>query len=191
MGGRGSIQFMSAGTGIRHSEFNHEDKPLRFVQVWISPKTFGGSPRYGSYDASPSSSKNNSAPSSSSSSSLTERNQLRHLASDIHNDSVDTPVKLNQDVDCHTAEMELGKSLSFDVPKGRQAYLLCVEGKLQINGKVLLNRHDAIEISTGNNNENARLEVEAKEVEETENGQVAHFLMFTMKEVVGSGRQDI
>jgi len=177
--GRGSIQFMTAGTGIQHSEFNHEDKPLRFVQVWISPKTRGVPPRYGSYDASPE--KN---PASSSS----EKNNLRHLASDIDNGFVETPVKLNQDVDCYSAELELGKSLSIDIPKGRQVYLLCIEGELEINKKVL-ERHDAAEII--GNNETANLEIKAKGIEETESGQVAHFIMFTMKEVPGSGRKDI
>ena len=35
--GRGSIQFMSAGSGIEHSETNAGDKPLRFIQTWIKP----------------------------------------------------------------------------------------------------------------------------------------------------------
>ena len=35
--GRGSIQFMTAGTGVRNSEFNHGDTPLRFIQTWITP----------------------------------------------------------------------------------------------------------------------------------------------------------
>merc|ERR1719379_3380977 len=107
---------MTAGTGIQHSEFNHENKPLRFVQTWITPRKRGVPPRYGSYDAS---------------SKKATNNKLLHLASDMDKDNV-APVKLNQDVDCHAAELEIGESVSIDIPKGRQAYLLSVEGTLEI-----------------------------------------------------------
>ena len=46
--GRGAIQFMSAGTGVSHSEANHGGKPLRFVQSWIVPRKRGLTPSYGS-----------------------------------------------------------------------------------------------------------------------------------------------
>ena len=38
---RGGIQYMSAGSGVRHSEFNHGDSPLRFIQCWVTPETSG------------------------------------------------------------------------------------------------------------------------------------------------------
>merc|ERR1712159_24142 len=136
--GRGSIQFMTAGTGIEHSEFNHEDVPLRFVQVWIQPRARGVPPNYGSYDAG-------------SIDSASTKNKLLHLASDVTNNDAatrTTPVQLNQDVDCFAAELEENQSLSLDVPEGRQAYLLCIEGSLELNGKTL-ERHDAAEIFGG------------------------------------------
>jgi redox-sensitive bicupin YhaK (pirin superfamily) len=170
--GRGSIQFMTAGTGVRHSEFNHEDKPLRFIQTWIVPRSRGLAPNYGSYNAS----KDCAA----------KKNQVQYLASDVMKDSAGTPVKVNQDVDVHSAELELGQSLQVDVAEGRQAYLLCVEGTLEVNGK-RLERHDGCEIQ----GDGSALEIKATGVEETENGQVAHFLMFTMEAVPGSGRSDI
>jgi len=169
--GRGSIQFMTAGTGIEHSEFNHTDKPLRFIQTWILPERSGLAPNYGGYDAS----------------SSTDKNVVRHLASCVKNLTKNkTPVKLNQDVNCHAAELELGKSVSMDIPAGRQAYLLCVEGKLKINGEQL-EKYDACEVVGSSE----PITIEANEVEETENGEVAHFLMFEMKEVPGSGRKDL
>ena len=63
--------------------------------------------------------------------------------------------------------------------------MVCLEGKIKVNG-VELQRHDACEI-TGQGS----IEIEATEVEETENGPVAHVLMFTMKEAPGSGRTDL
>jgi len=168
--GRGSIQFMTAGTGIEHSEFNHTDKPLRFIQTWILPERSGLAPNYGGYDAS----------------SSTDENVVRHLASCVKDLTKKTPVKLNQDVNCHAAELELGKSVSMDIPAGRQAYLLCVEGKLKINGEQL-DKYDACEIVGSSE----PITIEATKVEETENGEVAHFIMFEMKEVPGSGRKDL
>jgi len=172
--GRGSIQFMTAGTGIEHSEFNHEDVPLRFVQVWIKPRARGVPPKYGSYDAG-------------RTDAAATKNKLQHLASDVANDATQTtPVRLNQDVDCFAAELEENRSLSLDVPEGRQAYLLCVEGSLELHGKTL-ERHDAAEIVGGP----GPLEIRSTGVEDTENGRVAHFLLFVMDEVPGSGRTDI
>merc|ERR1712174_85061 len=97
----------------------------------------------------------------------------------------------NQDVDCFAAELQKGKSVSLDVPKGRQAYLLCVEGTLAIDGKKRLERHDAAEIVGGQGGGSGKLEIEAIDVEDTENGPVAHLLVFIMKHVPGSGRKDI
>uniref|UniRef100_A0A7S2TL20 Pirin N-terminal domain-containing protein n=1 Tax=Lotharella oceanica TaxID=641309 RepID=A0A7S2TL20_9EUKA len=46
--GKGSIQFMTAGTGVRHSEHNLHNEPLRFIQMWLTPKAGGLKPNYGS-----------------------------------------------------------------------------------------------------------------------------------------------
>lgn len=169
--GRGSIQFMTAGTGVQHSEFNHSEKPLRFIQTWIMPRTRGLNPNYGSYNAS----KDCEA----------KKNTLQYLASDTEKKDANTPVKVNQDVDTYAAELELGKSVTMDLPKSRQAYFLCVEGTLEINGKTLT-KYDGAEI----HGDGTPLEIKSTGVEPTENGEVAHFLMFSMKED-GSGRRDL
>jgi redox-sensitive bicupin YhaK (pirin superfamily) len=43
----GDVQVMSAGTGIRHSEQNEEDVPIRLFQIWFKPSAAGGMPRWG------------------------------------------------------------------------------------------------------------------------------------------------
>ena len=73
-----------------------------------------------------------------------------------------------------------------ELAKGRQAYLLCMEGSVTVNGK-LLNKYDACEISNGH----GALEIEATGTEKTENGDLAHILLFTMKAVPNAGRKDI
>jgi quercetin 2,3-dioxygenase len=173
--GRGSIQFMTAGTGVRHSEYNHGNNPLRFIQTWIQPSKSGLSPKYGSFQAP----------------EKGPTNEVVHLVSENaasttgEHGAVSAPVQINQDVDVHAAELELGETVTMEIPAGRQAYLLCVEGKLDINGSEL-SKYDACEVFQG-----GTLKIMASDVEETERGNVAHFLMFTMKEVPGSGRKDI
>ena len=171
--GRGSIQFMTAGTGVVHSEFNHGDKPLRFIQTWIVPRKSGLKPNYGSYNASKDCDS--------------KKNSVQYLASDTDDVETDTPVKVNQDLNCKAGELEMGKSITVDLPPKRQAYLLCVEGKLEVNGQ-LMDKHDGMEIVGVN--KPSTLEIKAAGVEETENGEVAHFLMFDMALVPGSGRSD-
>lgn len=47
--GRGSVQFMTAGRGVQHSEHNlHPSAPLRFIQIWIMTRQNGLPPNYGS-----------------------------------------------------------------------------------------------------------------------------------------------
>lgn len=170
--GRGSIQFMTAGTGIRHSEFNNGDKPLRFIQTWIVPRRDGLAPNYGSYNAA--TTRDGS------------KNKLQYLASDFDNDGAETPVKVNQDVNCYAAELELDESTHVDLPRGRQGYLLCVEGTLEVNGKTLT-KYDGMEVEGDEDG----LEIKAMGVEDTENGQVGHFLLFDMPALPGSGRKDL
>ena len=176
--GRGSIQFMTAGSGVRHSEYNHGDKPLRFIQTWIQPSDYNLPPNYGS-----------SAPPTTGD-AADRRNALQHLVSDSRrqDESSVAPVHISQDVDVYAAELDLGKSVTLDVGRGRQAYLLCVEGGVLLNGTYHLSRHDASEI-TG---DGGKLDIEATHVEEAENGSnVAHVLVFVMKAVPGAGRTDI
>lgn len=168
--GRGSIQFMTAGKGIEHSEFNNGDKPLRFIQIWIVPFARGLKPNYGSF-------RGEFEP---------QKNQLRHLVSNVKDATTSTPVEINQDVDAYASELERGKKVIYELPSERQAYFLCVEGSVQVNGRSL-SKYDACEISEGP----GTLEIEATGTETTENGELAHFLLLTMKSVTNSGRTDL
>ena len=52
--GKGAIQFMTAGSGVSHSEHNHDQKnPLRFIQIWLSPRSKNLKPNYGSFTSKP------------------------------------------------------------------------------------------------------------------------------------------
>jgi len=135
--GRGSVQFMTAGTGVRHSEHNLEDAPLRFIQVWITPATRGLQPRYGGFDGA------------DEGAVAARTNALAHIVGDARA-GTSAPVGVSQDVNFHAAELEAGRSVAFAIKPGRQAYLLCVEGALELAGAVetplKLERHDAAEL---------------------------------------------
>eukprot|EP00527_Entomoneis_sp_CCMP2396_P005088 CAMPEP_0198146120 /NCGR_PEP_ID=MMETSP1443-20131203/27526_1 /TAXON_ID=186043 /ORGANISM="Entomoneis sp., Strain CCMP2396" /LENGTH=287 /DNA_ID=CAMNT_0043809961 /DNA_START=99 /DNA_END=962 /DNA_ORIENTATION=- len=178
--GRGSVQYMTAGTGVRHSEFNHGDKPLRFIQTWIKPTRGGLAPNYGSYCGDDGKDD--------------RKNKLQHLMSNAAADpscgDADVgPVQINQDVDGYASELDLDQQIVYELPADRQAYLLCIEGGIEVNGKAL-EKHDACEI-IGSPSDATSVEVKAIATEETEGGPVAHFLMFTMKRDPDSGRRDL
>jgi redox-sensitive bicupin YhaK (pirin superfamily) len=165
--GRGSIQFMTAGSGVRHSEFNNGGVPLRFIQTWIVPNSVNLPANYGSHVGS------------------LKKNELQHLVSSVEDSSITTPVSINQDCSTFASELENGQKISYNLGTNRQVYLLCVEGGVKVNGQQL-HKHDACEITDGA----GQIEIEATHVEETEHGQLAHILMFEMKAVAGSGRTD-
>eukprot|EP00667_Euglena_gracilis_P011632 EG_transcript_11892 len=108
--GPGSVQFMTAGRGIVHSEHNLGDVPLRLLQLWILPRTAGLTPNYGSYHATPS----------------PNTDGWRHLVSDMQS-SDKTPVKVQQDVNLFVCDTTGPQRLSLRA--GRQAYVVCVTGQ--------------------------------------------------------------
>ena len=168
--------FSQAGARIRHSEHNlNKDKPLRFIQTWIKPSGHGLTPNYGSCSGSASERKG----------------KLQHLVSNVMNPSTKTPVEINQDCDAFATELALGESVELDVPDGRMAYLLCMEGGVKLNDEAELKRHDAAEITTSSGSGGA-VKIEATETEKVEDGsEVAHVLVFVMKQVAGAGRSDL
>ena len=134
--GRGSVQFMTAGTGVRHSEHNLEESPLRFVQVWVLPAMRGLQPRYGGFDGS------------DPDAVVARRNNLAHIVGDARGGTA-APVGIHQDCNFYCSELDPGKSSSFCLQPGRQAYLLCAEGSIKVDGAeaspLALDRHDAAE----------------------------------------------
>ncbi len=115
--GRGAVQFMTAGSGVTHSERNLSEQPLRFIQMWFTPRARGLKPAYGSFVGDEAARINNFA----------------HIVSDVNAASLRTPVKINQDVNIYVAEMDPGHSLSFAIKSGRMAYFLCMEGDVSLS----------------------------------------------------------
>lgn len=120
--GRGSVQFMSAGNGVRHSEFNmHKTQPLRFLQLWILPRTPGQKAKYGGFDGTKPEAE------------AARKNQWAHLVTWDKVKGLDhVPIKLDQDVNIYVAEVDPGTQLSFEIIPGRQAYVVNAEGDSKV-----------------------------------------------------------
>jgi redox-sensitive bicupin YhaK (pirin superfamily) len=127
---RGQTQYMSAGTGVFHSEHNwHKKDELRFTQIWIFPDQRGYKPNYGDYLFA-----------------LEDRyDKWLPVATWYENKENDAPIKIHQDVNVYAAILGEGKSIDFKVAGDRQAYLACLEGKADV-GDIHLDTRDALEI---------------------------------------------
>ncbi|KAL7480227.1 hypothetical protein ACHAWX_000152 [Stephanocyclus meneghinianus] len=179
--GRGSVQFMTAGTGVRHSEFNlDKEKGLRFIQTWILPRRKGLTPNYGSFDPS----------NGGMVDVCTSRNEWRHLVSDVQNTAVKTPVEIQQDANLFVTELDQGQSLPFVVHDDRMAYILCVEGAVKVScgsNDVKMDRHDGCEVSPVTSTLDCGNELIFSAGDE----ESAHVLVFEMERVPGAGRTGI
>lgn len=132
---RGSIQFMTAGRGVYHSEHNrHPTDPLRFIQMWYVPRSSNLEPNYGSM-------------ASDCTRKEVRHNKWAHLVADVQNAGTKAPVKINQDVNIYVTELDKDAQLGFDLAPNRQAYFLCIEGSVDFGNGVKLSKYDAAEIT--------------------------------------------
>jgi len=133
---RGSIQFMTAGTGVTHSEQNLDDKkPLRFIQSWVLPRSRGLPPNYGSMVGD-------------EAADAQRRNQWAHLVSDVRSSSR-SQVQINQDCNVFVTELDpQTTSPPLEIAVGRQAYMLAVEGSFSV-GDIDFACHDAARVCGG------------------------------------------
>jgi redox-sensitive bicupin YhaK (pirin superfamily) len=115
----GDVQRMSAGTGVRHSEFNGSQKEkVHFLQIWIQPSEVGIPPSYEEKHFTPES----------------KLGQLRLIAS---NDGREGSVLVHQDAAIYATIMNTGDSLKHALAPGRVAYVHVIRGDVTVNGTAL------------------------------------------------------
>jgi redox-sensitive bicupin YhaK (pirin superfamily) len=113
----GEVQVMSAGTGIRHSEYNHSKKdPVHFLQIWVLPDRQGLAPRYDQKAFSPSE----------------KCGRLRLVGSP---DGRDGSIVIHQDVELYDALLADGDAVTRDLKTGRKNWVQVVRGAVDVNGK--------------------------------------------------------
>jgi hypothetical protein len=115
----GGVQYVSAGTGVQHSEFNHsKTEPVHFVQMWVLPRSRGGAPGYGQQ------------------SFTEEQRRNRWLVVASGESGIDAPVTIRQDATLRVAKLE-NASLSHAFAPDRYGFLFVADGTVTVNGEPL------------------------------------------------------
>lgn len=115
----GDVQRMSAGTGVRHSEFNHSDDELvHFLQIWIIPEEDGLEPTYEQMNFSPEE----------------KAGQLRLVGSQ---DGRDGSVTIHQDVDLYATCLTDEQAVIHEIGEGRKGWVQVARGTATINDEQL------------------------------------------------------
>jgi redox-sensitive bicupin YhaK (pirin superfamily) len=115
----GDVQRMTAGTGVMHSEYNHQsDRPTHFLQIWIQPDRRGLEPGYEErrFD------------------DAQKRGCLRLIASP---DGAEGSVTVHQSARLYAGLFEGDESARLDLAPGRRAYVHLARGTLRVNGRML------------------------------------------------------
>lgn len=111
----GDVQLMSAGTGVRHSEYNASpDQPVHFLQIWIQPNQLGGAPGYEQQHFAPE-----------------ELNgRLRLIAAPNGREGA---VTLQQDAYLYASRLNGEQEVTHKLLTGRRAYVHVARGSVQLN----------------------------------------------------------
>ena len=124
----GDVQVMSAGSGVRHSEYNLEPTKTKIFQIWIEPNTQGGQPTWG---AKPFPKSDRSG-------------KLATIASGFEADKDALPIRADARVLATT--LRAGESAEYEAGKARHLYLVPAAGSVEVNG-VRVNARDGAAIS--------------------------------------------
>jgi redox-sensitive bicupin YhaK (pirin superfamily) len=114
----GEVQYMAAGTGVQHSEYNPApDEAVHFLQIWIQPDRKGATPRYA------------------------EKSMANAPAGNLHlvtsKTGRDGSIPIHQDADLWLAKLEPGNAVTHKLAPGRQAWVHVAEGEVSVNGQAL------------------------------------------------------
>lgn len=112
----GDVQVMSAGTGIRHAEYNREQQPTRIFQIWITPSSNGGPPAWGSQPFP----------------KADRSGRLVTLASGFDDDSNALPIRAPARV--LGATLKAGETVEYALGAQRHGYLVPASGAVEVNG---------------------------------------------------------
>jgi redox-sensitive bicupin YhaK (pirin superfamily) len=113
------VQRMSAGTGIRHSEFNDsKTEPTHLLQIWLLTEKNGISPSY-------------------EQKSFTDRFQKENFVLVCSRGAREGSIGIHQDVNLYAGRFKAGDKHDFKIPKGRHAWLQLIKGELEVAGEKL------------------------------------------------------
>jgi hypothetical protein len=114
----GEVQYMAAGTGVQHSEFNpSSEEAVHLLQIWIQPDRKGTTPHYAEKSLK-------DAP----------EGKLNLVTSKTGRDG---SIAINQDADLYLGKLSAGNRVTHTLAPGRHAWLHVAEGEVSLNGKTL------------------------------------------------------
>jgi redox-sensitive bicupin YhaK (pirin superfamily) len=115
----GEIQFMRAGTGVTHSEYNHsKSEPVHFLQIWIVPDARGLRPAYGQQ-------------------AFDREAAAQAFVLLASRDGREGSIQVQQDVDLWVTLLGAGEARELGVRPGRHAWIHVARGELSVNGSAL------------------------------------------------------
>jgi redox-sensitive bicupin YhaK (pirin superfamily) len=127
----GEVQYMAAGTGVQHSEFNPSAKSaVHLLQIWIQPDHKGAKPRY------------------EEKSLVKAKTGVLHLVAS--KTGRENSIAINQDAELSLAKLEAGDSVEHALRPQRHAWIHVAEGAVELNGQ-MLNAGDAASVSEEGN----------------------------------------
>ena len=115
----GDVQVMSAGAGVRHSEYNaSETAPVHFLQIWVQPDRAGHTPRYAErrFDEAG------------------RENRLRLIVS---GDGRAESLAIHQDAEIFETKLAPERAVAHELRPGRRAWVQVVSGALRVGGTTL------------------------------------------------------
>ena len=116
----GGVRYMSAGTGIFHSEFNHSpEHDVHFVQMWVLPRSYGEAPNYGQREFAPA-----------------ER-EGRWLTVASGQAGLSAPIALRADATLRVAHLG-DAALDLELRNGRYGFVFVATGEVEANGQRLV-----------------------------------------------------
>ncbi len=119
----GDIQVMSAGTGIRHSEYNkNDDQPVKFLQIWVFPDKRNVTPRYDQI-------------------TLNTEDRKNRFQQIVSPNADDEGVWIHQNAWFHIADLEKGTTLDYTIKSpGNGLYVFVLDGEVSVDGQGLNSR---------------------------------------------------
>ncbi|MEM7730590.1 MAG: pirin family protein [Pseudomonadota bacterium] len=115
----GGVQYMSAGSGVTHSEFNpSQTDPMRFLQVWLIPNVEGAAPRYDTMDIAP-------------------QDKDGKLKLFLSPDGRDGSMTIRSDADIYAATLSGEQAIDHAMADGTRGWVQVAEGSVSVNGESL------------------------------------------------------
>ena len=126
----GGVQYMSAGSGVRHSEYNpSETDEMAFLQIWLLPNVQNEAPRYETLDISP-------------------KEKDGKLKLFLSKDGRDGSMRIKSDADIYAATLDGSQNIVFELAESRKAWVQVARGSVCVNGQSL-GRGDGLAVNIG------------------------------------------